>query len=445
LLLAGCQSYEPLPLDSDAHLKSWAERDVADESVVAYAAELAKRDTLPRGKYDPSDGIDLREAEVIALFFNPDLRTARLHADANLAGAREAGRWDDPEFSVDAMWIIESISQPWILGAGISFTIPFSGRHGVEEDLAWTEYESALREVVVAEWETIVELRQAWHELAAALERIRLIEAYAEDVREVQQIADRLVEAGEATRLDARVFKLELISQQVELRHARAEARQLELRCRELLGLRPDAPLQLLAVMETEGDLPNDRETRVVENNPLLELKRSMYASAEQQLRLEIHKQYPDLTIGPNYEIEEGQSRIGIGFGLPIPIINLNREGIARARAARLAVKSEYEGEIERLLHRLAQAEARLESAHAVHTYVQAELAPLVDEQVADARKFAELGEFEVEIQLDALTRRFEAREQVLEAILAEAQAAEEVRALLGPTFKPEPKESRDD
>ena len=47
--------------------------------------------------------------------------------------------------------------------------------------------------------------------------------------------------------------------------------------------------------------------------------------------------------------------------------------------------------------------------------------------------------------QGDTVTRRFEAREQVLEAILAEAQAAEEVRALLGPTFKPEPKESRDD
>lgn len=445
MLLAGCQSYDPMPLDTEAHLKSWAQRDVTDQSVVEYADQLAKRDTQPRGKYDPSDGINLREAEVIALFFNPDLRTTRLYANTELAGARESGRWENPHFDVDAMWILDSISQPWILGAGISFTIPLSGRHGVSEDLAWTEYESALRRVVVAEWGTVVELRQAWHELAAARERIRLILSYIEDVKAVQAIAVRLVEAGELTRLDARLFALELAAQQIELRSARAESEQLELRCRELLGLRPDAPLTLQAELEPEAGLPDKREQRVRENNPQLELRRTEYETAEQQLRLEIHKQYPDLTIGPNYEIEEGQSRIGIGFGLPIPIINLNQEGIARARAARLASRAEFEGELERLLHHLAQMEARLNSARALRTYVRSDVAPLVDEQVADARKLAELGEFNAMVQLDALTRRYETRVQILEATLSEAMAREEVMALLGPTFKPAPKESQDD
>ena len=443
--LAGCQSYEPMPLDTEAHLDSWDKRKVDDKSVVEYAAELAKRDTVDRGKYDPSDGISLREAEVITLFFNPDLRTARLHADSELAGARESGRWENPEFSVDAMWILDSISKPWILGAGISFTIPFSGRHAVSEELAWTHYDSALRRVVVEEWDKLIELRLSWHELASSIERARLIEAYMDDVRAVQAIADRLVEAGELTSLDARVFALELATQQIELRAARSETRQLELKCRELMGLRPDAPLKLVAKLEPGDKLAPNREQRLIENNPQLELRRSEYSSAEQQLRLEIHKQYPDLTIGPNYEIEEGQSRIGIGFGLPIPIINLNQEGIARARASRLAVRAEFEGELERLLHHLAQAEARLQSARALRDYVETDVAPLVDEQIADARRIADLGEFDALVQLDALSRRHETRVRVLEAILTEANAHEEVRALLGPTFRAEQKESRDD
>lgn len=444
-LLAGCQGYDPMPLDPEAHLQSWHERDPASESVVAYAARLAERDSRPRGKYDLRDGISLPEAEVIALFFNPDLRTARLHADAELAGAREAGRWEDPELSVDAMWIIDSISNPWILGAGISFTIPFSGSPGVREDLAFARHDVAIRAAIRREWEILVELRHAWNEHAAITEQIRLAQEYVSQVEKVRQTADRLTSAGELTSLDARLFALELAARRAELLTLRGEQRELELRLRELLGLAPEAPLQLVTALSAALPLPNAREKTVAAQNPALAVKRAEYETAEQQFRLEVHKQYPDLSIGPSYEIEEGQSRIGIGFGLPIPIINLNKEGIARARAARLAVRAEFEGELERLLHALARAEQRLAVARERQQFITRELAPLTDEQVTDAGRLAELGEFNAMVQLDALTRRFEARVQVLEATLAEALAREEVLALLGPSFKPEPQEEEDD
>ncbi len=444
-LLAGCQGYDPMPLDPEAHLQTWHERDPASESVVAYAARLAERDSRPRGKYDLRDGVSLPEAEVIALFFNPDLRSARLHADAELAGAREAGRWEDPELSVDAMWIIDSISQPWILGAGISFTIPFSGSPGVREDLAYAQHDVAIRIAIQREWEILVQLRSAWNEHAAVTERLRLTQDYIAQVEKVKATADRLTAAGELTSLDARMFALELAARRAELLALRGEQRDLELTLRELLGLAPEAPLQLMTALTPEQPLPGEREKTVAGRNPSLAVKRAEYETAEQQFRLEIHKQYPDLSIGPSYEIEEGQSRIGIGFGLPIPIINLNKEGIARARAARLAVRAEFEGELERMLHALARAEQRLAVALERRQFITRELAPLSDEQVADAGRLADLGEFNAMLQLDALTRRLEARVQVLEATLAEALAREEVIALLGPSFKPEPKEEQDD
>ncbi|MCG3185384.1 MAG: hypothetical protein ICCCNLDF_03614 [Planctomycetes bacterium] len=444
-LLAGCQGYDPMPLDPEAHLQSWHERDPATESVVAYAARLAERDSRPRGKYDLRDGISLPEAEVIALFFNPDLRTARLHADAELAGAREAGRWEDPELSVDAMWIIDSISQPWILGAGISFTIPFSGSPGVREDLAYAQHDVAIQVAIAREWEILIELRQAWNRHAAITEQVRLTGDYISQVEKVKQTADRLTAAGELTSLDARMFALELAARRAELLALRGEQREHELQLRELLGLAPEAPLQLKTTLSPEQPLPAEREKTVAGRNPALAVKRAEYETAEQQFRLEIHKQYPDLSIGPSYEIEEGQSRIGIGFGLPIPIINLNKEGIARARARRLAVRAEFEGELERLLHALARAEAQLNAARQRRDFITRELAPLTDDQVADAGRLAELGEFDAMVQLDALTRRHEARVQVLEATLAESLAREQVIALLGPSFKPEPKEEQDD
>jgi cobalt-zinc-cadmium efflux system outer membrane protein len=444
LLLAACQGYDPMPLDDDAHLQAWAARSPTDAAVVEYARRLAERDTQPRGAYNPADGISLPEAEVIALFFNPDLRVARLHADAELAGARESGRWEDPELEVDAMWIIDSIANPWILGGAIKFTIPFSGRHGVEEDLAYAEYDVAVRRVIEQEWNTLTELRQAWQEHAAAAERTRLTREFIAEVEDVKTVADRLDEAGELTSLDSRLFALELATRRGELISLQAETARLDLKARELMGLRPDAPLMLQTALARGDVRPYNRQT-LISGWPTLAVKRAEYETAEHRLRLEIHKQYPDLTIGPGYELEEGQSRIGIGFGLPIPIINTNREGIARAKAARLAMRAEYEGELERLLHRVAQAEQQLNSAKDQRAYVERELAPLVDEQVIDARRFAELGEFDALVQLDALSRRHEARLLVLESVLRQALAREELTALLGPTFKPEPKEDQDE
>lgn len=434
--LAACQGYDPMPLDTGEHLNAWAERDPRDASVVEYAKKLAQADTQKRAPYNLDDGINLHEAEVIALFFSPDLRVARLHADVAQAGAREAGYWDNPEFEVDAARILASVENPWILGAGISFTLPLSGRKGVEEDLAWAEHDVTRATVIRAEWEVLIELRLLWRERAALVEQQRLTETFIEDVRTVQEIADALVEANELLALDARLFELEIASQRGTLARLVTQQRDAELRLRELMGLRPDAPLNLTGAIEPPIVLPAKRQDELLARNPQLEIKRSEYEVSEQHLRLEIRKQYPDLTIGGGYELEEGQSRIGIGFGIPIPIINLNREGIARAKAKRLAVRAEFEGEVERLLHRLARAELRMNTAVEQRAFIQREIAPLADRQVKDATQLAELGEFEALTQLEALSRRHEARLEVLQAAQEEALARDEVLALLGPTWR---------
>lgn len=436
LLCAACQGYDPMPLDTGEHLSAWAKRNPRDASVVEYAKKLAQADKQSRAAYNLDDGVSLHEAEVIALFFNPDLRVARLHADVAQAGAREAGYWDNPELEVDAARILASVENPWILGGGISFTLPLSGRKGVEEDLAWAEHGVTRAQVVQAEWEVLVELRTLWRERTLLIEQQRLTEGFIEDVRTVQEVADALVEANELVALDARLFELEIATQRGTLARLATQQRDAELRLRELMGLRPDAPLTLNGALESPPALPGKRQDELLARNPLLDIKRSEYEVSEQHLRLEIRKQYPDLTIGGGYELEEGQSRIGIGFGIPIPIINLNKEGIARAKAKRLAVRAEFEGEVEKLLHRLARAELRWNASREQRAFIEREIAPLADRQVEDARQLAELGEFEALTQLEALSRQHEARMNVLEATNEEALARDEILALLGPTWR---------
>src|SRR5690606_27549289 len=113
----------------------WRARDLAD--VADYAYELASRFHTPRQPFNADDGLTLPEAEAVALFFNPHLRVARLEAGVELATAEQAGRWQDPELHVEGGWILGGMPNPWFVGAGVSFTIPLSGRPGVESDLAF--------------------------------------------------------------------------------------------------------------------------------------------------------------------------------------------------------------------------------------------------------------------------------------------------------------------
>lgn len=430
LLLAACQGYSPHPLDDAAHALEWRSRDANAQSVREFAAALARRDACPR-HYNPADGLDLAEAEVVALFFNARLRQARLESGAALAAAKYAGQWENPELHVSAGLILASISQPWVASAGLEFTIPLSGRKGVERDLAFAEHQVKWREVLALEWEVILELRKLWRERAALGERLTLLEAHTASLVDVSRRAADLAAAGELARTDARVFEIELLQSRIELDDQRALAREQDLALLALMGLAPSAPLRFNLALHPDTERDERGEW------PQVAVARAAYAVAEQSLRLEIRKQYPDLRIGPGYEIDEGQSSISLGFGIPIPIINLNREGIARARIGREAARAAYERAVEEAAVSEQMARGRLARAKAARQSIEEKLAPLVDLQVKEARSRAEAGDFDALLMLEALKSLREAKERLLSARLEEAHAVDALNALKGPTFKP--------
>jgi outer membrane protein TolC len=432
-LLAGCQSYSPLPLDDAAHARDWQARDISGSAVREYAAALAKRDATARSIYDPKDGLDLAEAEVVALFFNARLRKARLDAGAALAGAQNAGEWDNPELNISAGLILDSIANPWTASAGLEFTIPISGRKGVEKDLAFAQHHVKFREVLALEWEVIGELRAAWRERAATAERVALLREHIASMEDVNKRADELTKAGELQRTEARVFAIELIVSRIDLAEQERMGDEQDTALKGMLGLLPAAPVKLNTALAAGSAATGD-----LKNSPQLELMRAEYAVAEQNLRLEIRKQYPDLRIGPGYDIDEGQSTISLGFGIPIPIINLNRQGIAQARGERLAARAAYEGAVEELTVRQQIARQRLARVNSTRRAVEEQLAPLVDLQVKEANDRAKAGDFDALLTLEALKSRLEAKERVLQTKLEEAMAIDALNALAGPTFKPE-------
>ena len=199
------------------------------------------------------------------------------------------------------------------------------------------------------------------------------------------------------------------------------------------MGLSPDAPLELVATRLNAGRIEHDSEDTIAEHNLSISRLREEYDAAEQSLLAETRKQYPELTIGPQYESDQGQSRIGMLGAIPIPILNANRQGIAEAEARRELARAAFEVEYERLAGSLAVARAHHGSLHQQRLLLEQEVAPQVDRQYADARRLLELGEGGGLLLLESLTRVGQAQVELIDARLDESLAAIEIEALLGP------------
>ncbi len=433
LWLAGCQSYERDPLNLDEHRQAWLDRSPASEQVLEFARRLDQQET-PTDSFDPTDGVTVREGEVIALVFNPDLRMARARAQVAAATAENAGLWEDPVFQIDLLHITESVSNPWVITPGLALTIPLSGRLDAEKDRAGAALRSELYRIAEAEWELRMELRRKWALWSANRMRLRETEALHERLQTVVASTERLAEAGELLRTEAALFAIEQAQQRTEMSRLHGEIAEGEQRIRLLLGLSPAAPIELVATLTT-GAQASDAADDPSARNPKLARLGEEYEVAEQTLRREILKQYPDLTIGPQYESDQGQSRIGFLGAIPLPILNANRQGIAEAEAERAVARAAYETEYERIVGALAVAQARLNALGKQREEIEQIVIPLVDRQLADTRQLLQLGEGAALVLLESLTRAHETKLQLVDLRVSEALAMADIAQLTGPDF----------
>jgi hypothetical protein len=112
-------------------------------------------------------------------------------------------------------------------------------------------------------------------------------------------------------------------------------------------------------------------------------------------------------------------------------LFNANRRAIAEARANREAARAAAEGEYERLLAEAWVAQTQVDAARRRLAYVEKELAPLADQQVTDAQRLGQLGDFNTLVLLESLKTAHEAKLEVLEARLDLALSSRRLEAVV--------------
>ncbi len=314
-LLSACTLYRPVPIDLAHDSEQWRALSVG---------------LCPDGKR-------LNQAEMhrIGLMLNPSLNEARLSHARSSAVAEQAGLWEDPSLSADAKRVLhEGVTNREI---GLSLALPLTGIPGLKkkaaefysEEAFWSvsEQERAYLERVDGLHAAIL-ITHAKHELMQE----RLVQ-----LRDERDRMARLHELGEAGFSEYQMTNQRLNDTIKEEQELAGKHLELHLELTNALGLHPDCRHVEIVESLPQGipaALPVPVPAQLLQN-PGLRARLAAYGGSEQELRAEIRRQFPELSLGTGYGHEDGNEKLGLGVGLSLPLWNRNREAIARASGDR--------------------------------------------------------------------------------------------------------------
>lgn len=396
----GCRSYQADPVDWPQVSADWS---------------AASKDRAV---------LSLEAAHQCALILNPEINALRLARQSSERQALAAGWWEDPAFNIDALRVLSGGAHPWILGSGLSFTLPLNGVPGIEKKAAQAYAGADALAVTVAERGLIAEVDRLWLGCLTDQRCASAQHAYKERLQAREKQVRALIEAGELPNAEGDRIAQERVRLDLDCACCGAETvarRQAFLR---VIGLHPSVSVEWADGEEASaafGDPPVSDLDLV--RHPRVQEKLARFAAGEEALRAEIRKQYPDLSVGPLYEKEDGGGRLGASLGFRLPFWNRNRKGIAEAEggrdAARLAAVNEWRG----LVAEWREAQRLFQAAEAKEQGIREIQLPEAEAAAERTGRLFKQGEAGVLAVLAAEETVYNVREALIEAQRALGEA----------------------
>jgi cobalt-zinc-cadmium efflux system outer membrane protein len=379
----------------------------------------------------PPAAWDLKSLTLAAFYYHSDMDVARAQWGVARGGRITAGERPNPSLNPVVGYNATSPRSevtPWIPEISLEIAIETAGKRGYRIAEARSLSEAARWNILSAAWEVRSRLRGALLEAYASGER----EALRTEARKLQTETVRLLElqkdAGEVSVYDLTQARLALDGSRLAAIEAARAKEEAMARLAAALGL-PRRALDGVAFSfdcfrRPDPAIPAGEVRRhaVVNRSDILAAL-SEYAASQSALQLEIAKQYPDIRLGPNYQLDQTDSKWTIGLAIDLPILSRNRGPIAEAEARRtesaarfLALQSQVIGELDAAVEDCRSALLKSKAAD--------DLLANLARQEATAKTRREVGEISklellgVQIELNAgAEARLEALIQAQEAV----------------------------
>lgn len=287
-------------------------------------------ESAARSSYTLDDLLSLAEQK------NPTILQARLHINATLAQAMQAGLYPNPVLNYSAEQIgVGGTAGEWH-GATLRQRFVTAGKLELSRRKYLQRSKVAEHRAVAQQFRVCNDVRMHYYRTLAAYEvmslRAELLKTAEDNLATVREMYN----LGQANRADVHRANTELQRHRLSMMMAKNETRQQELVLASLVGI--DA-----RELQVQGELSSSRElidfeaayARLIDESPEMAAAYAKLTEDSIKVARERVEWIPDLVVsgGTGYNFEAGQTVAAAGLSIEIPLFDRNQGTIAQAEA----------------------------------------------------------------------------------------------------------------
>jgi outer membrane protein TolC len=349
LTSCGFVDYIAKPIDQQAVIQRFEHKNPNSEQFKQYLAyNNYEPNTFPIARW----GLD--ELTYCSLFFHPNLDVARAQWRAAQASQSVAGAKPLPSISGNygkGNNANNDIS-PYTYSLSIDIPIETAGKRNIRIENAQHVSESVKLEIAQTAWNLRTQVTSTYYELLLNQAQLSILLKELAYRQEIVELYQKRHDLGLASKIELSHSKLLLQATNAELNTQQQNKVVLTAKLASNLGL-PLSQVQQMTFAEAlppeemmstaHQNLASDIQSKALLNRLDLRIALERYAQAESKLKLEIAKQYPNITISPSYTYEFGNKLWSLGLSNLMTMLNKNKFAIAEANQLREVEAAQFE------------------------------------------------------------------------------------------------------
>lgn len=373
LLLSACakQAYVAKPIDTKTSEAKLAQQHTGSKSFESFLLSRGyaqsdlpikkwSLDTLTLSAIYHHKAIDVAKAQWNLAVL--DVKTAGLKPGISIGGNLARSNQKNGDI------------RPWAYGLALNIPIITNNKQDIKIEKAQYNVEMAQLNIAQTAWGLRIKLSHDLLALNEALASVRTLEKLVATHQKLVAQYEKLMRHGFASSVQVSKAKLDLQKHNIQLAQAKTTIKPLLTQ----IAIDAGVPYQSFSI----SDLTLENNDKLLNNNEIklkkyqqamlmnrLDIRQSLvqYAMAESDIKLEVAKQTPDITLSPGVIFEFGDTVWSLGIDTLLSSLKRNQHLIARAEQLRAVEAANFEALQAQRIGELITAYAEYEKQKTQH------------------------------------------------------------------------------
>lgn len=292
---------------------------------------------------------DLKGLTLAGVYFNPEINVALSELEVQRAGELIAGQRANPSVGIPLENYSGSADSPWLIGLVFDFLFERKEKRDAVMQLAIAKTNAAEIKLHQQIWTIYNSLHRNLIEYFAARKQKEMLQAQQVLLQDNLELLTRRKELGQVSQFELSRVRLELQHVQLQLSDQDYLINNTFHNLIAKTGLQVDKfdkdnfrfesiEKNLAAIEKDEKQLREE----LLNNRYDIRVKLKEYESHEAALKLEILKQYPDITLSPGFIFDQGSNVWALGASWVLPLFHNHEGEIEQALAKRKQLQAEF-------------------------------------------------------------------------------------------------------